>query len=140
MNDVMDASLAPRRFSAELLGAFAILALLVASVGLYGLLAYLVQQRSQEIGVRIALGAQRGHILKLILSQGALLAGIGVVGGLVLAAIAAPVIATLLYEIRAIYPVVFIVVPLILLLISFAASYIPARRASKVNPIMVLRD
>jgi putative ABC transport system permease protein len=81
-------------------GTFAVMALLLASVGIYGLLAYLVGQRSQEIGVRIALGAQRSHILRLILTQGALLAGVGVCVcvGLTLAAVAAPMIAALLTE------------------------------------------
>ena len=78
LNDVMETSLAQRRFSAELVGAFAVMALLLACVGIYGLLAYLVGQRSQEIGVRIALGAQRGHILKMVLGQGGFLAGTGI--------------------------------------------------------------
>jgi putative ABC transport system permease protein len=132
--------MAPRRFSAELVGAFAMMALLLASVGIYGLLAYLVGQRSQEIGVRIALGAQQGDILKLVLSQGAGLAGIGVCAGLILAAIAAPTIAALLYGIRPIDPMVFVAVPLILVLVAFLASYMPARRASKISPMVALRE
>ena len=140
LNAVMEGSMAPQRFSAELVGTFAGMALLLASVGIYGLLAYLVGQRSQEIGVRIALGAQRSHILRLILTQGALLAGVGVCVGLTLAAVAAPLIAALLYGIRAIDPIVFLAVPLILLGVSFAASYIPARRAAKVSPIVALRE
>jgi predicted permease len=139
MNEVIDGSLASRRFSAELVGVFAIVALLLASVGIYGLLAYLVGQRSQEIGVRIALGAQRSDILRLILTQGALLAGVGVCVGLTLAAVTAPLIAALLYGIHAIDPIVFLAVPLILLVVSFAASYIPARRAAKISPIVALR-
>jgi len=140
MNEVIDSSLALRRFSAELVGVFAVAALLLASVGIYGLLAYMVGQRAQEIGVRIALGAQRNDILKLVLSQGALLAGVGVCVGLILAAIAAPMIAALLYGIRAHDPIVFLAVPLILLGVSFAASYIPARRAAKISPIVALRE
>jgi predicted permease len=140
LNAVTEGSMAPQRFSAELVGTFAVMALLLASVGVYGLLAYLVGQRSQEIGVRIALGAQRSHILRMILTQGALLAGIGVCVGLILAAVAAPMIAALLYGIHAIDPLVFLVVPLILLGVSFAASYIPARRASKVSPMVALRE
>jgi putative ABC transport system permease protein len=136
----MEGSMAPQRFSAELVGNFAVMALLLASVGIYGLLAYLVGQRSQEIGVRIALGAQRSHILRLILTQGALLAGVGVCVGLALAAVAAPMLAALLYGIRTIDPIVFFAVPLILLVVSFAASYIPARRAAKVSPMVVLRE
>jgi predicted permease len=139
MDEVMETSLAPRRFSAELVGVFAVVALLLASVGIYGLLAYLVQQRTQEIGIRMALGAHRGHILKLVLMQGALLAGAGVCVGLILAAVTAPVIATLLYGIHVFDPFVFLAVPVVLLTISFAASYIPARRAAKVSPIAALR-
>ena len=140
LNAVTEGSMAPQRFSAELVGSFAVMALLLASVGIYGLLAYLVGQRSQEIGVRIALGAQRRDILRLILTQGALLAGVGVCVGLILAAVAAPMIAALLYGIRAIDPLVFLAVPLILLAVSFAASYIPARRAAKVSPMVALRE
>jgi ABC-type antimicrobial peptide transport system permease subunit len=140
LNDVMEGSMAPQRFSAELVGTFAGMALLLASVGIYGLLAYLVGQRSQEIGVRIALGAQRSHILRLILTQGALLAGVGVCVGLTLAALAAPMIAALLYGIRAIDPIVFLAVPLILLGVSFAASYIPALQAAKISPMVALRE
>jgi predicted permease len=140
MNEVIDGSLALRRFSAELVGVFAVAALLLASVGIYGLLAYMVGQRAQEIGVRMALGAQRNDILKLVLTQGAFLAGVGVCVGLILAAVAAPMIAALLYGIRAHDPIVFLAVPLILLGVSFAASYIPARRAAKISPIVALRE
>lgn len=140
LNDVMEKSLAQRRFSAELVGAFAVMAVLLACVGIYGLLAYLVGQRSQEIGVRIALGAQRSHILKMVLGQGGFLAGMGIFVGLILAAIIAPLISTLFYGIHAIDPIVFFAVPLILLLVSFAASYFPARRASKISPIVALHE
>jgi predicted permease len=140
MNEIIDGSLAFRRFSAELVGVFAVVALLLASVGIYGLLAYMVGQRAQEIGVRMALGAQRNDILKLVLTQGALLAGVGVCVGLILAAVAAPMIAALLYGIRAHDPIVFLAVPLILLAVSLAASYIPARRAAKISPIVALRE
>lgn len=138
--EVMERSLAQRRFSAELVGVFAMIALLLASIGIYGLLAYLVGQRSQEIGVRIALGAQRVNILKLILAQGASLAGVGICVGVMMAAITAPMISTLFYGIRAIDPTVFFAVPLILLLVSFAASYFPARRAARISPIVALRE
>jgi predicted permease len=140
MNEIIDGSLALRRFSAELVGGFAVVALLLASVGIYGLLAYMVGQRGQEIGVRMALGAQRNDILKLVLTQGALLAAVGVCVGLTLAAVAAPMIAALLYGIRAHDPIVFLAVPLILLGVSFAASYIPARRAARISPIVALRE
>jgi putative ABC transport system permease protein len=140
MNEVMESSLAPRRFSAELVAIFAVMAVLLASVGIYGLLAYLVGQRSHEIGVRVALGAPRGNILKLIVGQGGLLAGIGICLGLIMAAILSPMIATLLYGIRALDVTVFLAVPLILFAVSLAASYIPARQATNVSPIVALRE
>ncbi len=140
MSEVMQNSLAQRRFSSEMVAIFAIIAVLLASIGIYGLLAYLVGQRSQEIGVRIALGAQRGNILMLVLGQGGSLAGIGIFIGLILAAVIAPMIASLFYGIHAIDPIVFVAVPLILLLVSLAASYFPARRAAKISPIEALRE
>src|SRR6267378_2827596 len=140
MNDVMDASIAPRRFSAELVGVFAAVAMLLSSVGIYGLLAYMVGQRSREIGIRVALGAQRPDILKLILGKGLLLAGTGIAIGLILSAIAAPLIAGLLYGVHPIDVIVFVTVPLILLVVAFLATYIPARRATIVDPIIALHE
>jgi putative ABC transport system permease protein len=140
MTEVMERSVAERRLSAELVAVFALMAVLLASVGIYGLLAYVVRQRSQEIGVRIALGAQRGNILKLVLGQGGSLAVAGIFAGLILAAIIAPLISTVFYGIRAIDPIVFIAVPVILLAVSLAASYIPARRAARISPIVALRE
>jgi ABC-type antimicrobial peptide transport system permease subunit len=140
MNDVIDGSLASRRFSAELVGVFAIVALLLASVGIYGLLAYMVGQRSHEIGVRMALGAMPSTIAKMIVSRGVGLAGIGVGIGLILSGIMAPLISSLLYGVRPLDPEVFIAVPLILMIVVLLASYIPARRAARVNPIIALRE
>jgi len=140
MNEVIDGSLASRRFSAELVGVFAVVALLLASVGIYGLLAYMVGQRAHEIGVRMALGAMPSTIGKMIVSRGAGLAGIGLVVGLILSGIMAPLISSLLYGVRPIDPEVFIAVPLILMMVVLLASYIPARRAARVNPIVALRE
>jgi len=140
MTDVMDVSIAPRRFSAELVGVFAAVAMLLSSIGIYGLLAYMVGQRSREIGIRIALGARRPDILKLILGKGLLLASAGILVGLVLASAAAPMIATLLYGVHAIDVTVFATVPLVLMFVAFLAIYIPARRATMVDPIIALRD
>jgi len=140
MNEVIDGSLASRRFSAELVGVFAVVALLLASVGIYGLLAYMVGQRAHEIGVRMALGAMPSTIGKMIVSRGAGLAGIGVGTGLFLSAIMAPLTSSLLYGVRPIDPEVFIAVPLILMGVVLLASYIPARRAARVNPIVALRE
>jgi len=140
MNDVMDASIAPRRFSAELVGVFAAVAMLLSSIGIYGLLAYMVGQRSREIGIRVALGAQRPDILKLILGKGLSLAGTGIAIGLILSAISAPMIASLLYGVHPIDVIVFVTVPLILLVVAFLATYIPARRATIVDPIIALHE
>jgi len=140
MTDVMDVSLAPRRFSAELVGLFAAVAILLSSIGIYGLLAYIVGQRSREIGIRIALGAQRPDILKLILGKGLLLAGTGIAIGLILSAISARMITGLLYGVHPIDVIVFVTVPLIMLLVAFLATYIPARRATMVDPIIALHE
>ena len=140
MNEVIDGSLASRRFSAELVGVFAVVALLLASVGIYGLLAYMVGQRAHEIGVRMALGATPSTIGKMIVSRSASLAGIGVVIGLILSGIMAPLVSSLLYGVRPIDPEVFIAVPLILMVVVLLASYIPARRAARVSPIVALRE
>jgi len=140
MTDVMDVSIAPRRFSAELVGVFAAVAMLLSSIGIYGLLAYMVGQRSREIGIRVALGAQGPDILKLILGKGLLLAGTGIAIGLILSAISAPMIAGLLYGVHPIDVIVFVTVPLILLVVAFLATYIPARRATMVDPIIALHE
>lgn len=140
MTDVMDVSIAPRRFSAELVGVFAAVAMLLSSIGIYGLLVYMVGQRSREIGIRVALGAQRSDILKLILGKGLLLVGVGIAIGLVLASAAAPMIATLLYGVHPFDVTVFATVPLVLMFVAFLATYIPARRATMVDPIIALHE
>jgi putative ABC transport system permease protein len=140
MNDVLDRSLASRRFSADLVGGFAGLALLLASIGIYGLLAYMVGQRSREIGVRMALGARRNDILRMFLRKGVALAGMGIVAGLVFSAATASMMASLLYGVRPHDPAVFLIVPLLLLAVAALASYLPARRATKVNPMIALRE
>jgi predicted permease len=139
MNEVVDTSLGPRRFSAQLVAIFAALALLLASVGIYGLMAYMVGQRSDEIGIRMALGARPSDIRAMILGRGALLAGAGVLIGLVLSALTAPLVATLLYGVRPIDPIVFVVVPAILGIVALLAGYVPARRAVSVDPVIALR-
>jgi predicted permease len=140
MNDVLDRSLASRRFSADLVGGFAGLAVLLASIGIYGLLAYIVGQRSREIGIRMALGARRDDILRMFLRKGVALAGVGIVAGLVVSAATASMMASLLYGVRPHDPAVFLIVPLLLLAVAALASYLPARRATKVNPMIALRE
>ena len=140
MNEVIDVSLGARRFSAQLVAVFAALAILLASVGIYGLLAYLVGQRSDEIGIRMALGAKPSDIRLMILRKGALLAGAGIVIGLLLAASAAPAVSVLLYRVRPIDPIVFLVVPVLLGAVAALASYLPARRATTVDPVVALHQ
>src|SRR5690242_8246039 len=140
MDEILDASLASRRFSADLVAGFAGGALLLASIGIYGLLAYMVGQRSREIGLRMALGAQRGDILRMFLRKGVALAGMGILAGLVVSASTASMMASLLYGVRPHDPAVFLIVPLLLLAVAALASYLPARRAMKVNPIVALRE
>jgi len=139
MNDVLDRSLASRRFSADLVGGFAGLAVLLASIGIYGLLAYMVGQRSREIGIRMALGAQRDDILRMFLRTGVALAGVGIVAGLVFSASTAPLMASLLYGVRPHDPAVLLIVPLLLLAVAALASYLPARRAMRADPMVALR-
>jgi len=140
MNDVLDRSLASRRFSADAVGGFAALALLLASIGIYGLLAYMVGQRSREIGLRMALGARRWDVLKLILRKGAVLAGVGIVVGVIVSAATASMMASLLYGVHPRDLLVFLAVPLLLFAIALLASYFPARRATKVDPMFALRE
>jgi ABC-type antimicrobial peptide transport system permease subunit len=140
MNDVLGRSLASRRFSASLVGGFAGLAALLASIGIYGVLAYLVGQRSREIGVRMALGARQEDIMRMFLQRGVGLAGVGIVAGLVISASSASVMASLLYGVRPHDPAVFLIVPLLLFAIAVLASYLPARRATKVDPLIALRE
>ena len=140
MNEVIDGSLASRRFSAELVSVFAVVALLLASVGVYGLLAYMVGQSSHEIGVRMALGARRWDVLKLILSKGVLLAGVGIVAGVIVSAATASMMASLLYGVHPHDLRVFLTVPLLLFAVAVLASYLPARRATKVDPMVAIRE
>jgi putative ABC transport system permease protein len=139
MDEVIAKSVAPRRFRMLLLGLFALLALLLAVIGVYGVIAYSSTQRTHEFGVRIALGADRQDILKLVVRQGFKLAllgvGIGVGGALLLTR----VLSSLLYEVSAHDPLTFSGVAALLMLVALAASYIPARRAMKVDPIVALR-
>src|SRR6185437_4303323 len=133
MDELLDRSLAPRRFAAELVGGFAAVALLLAAIGIYGLLAYMVGQRSREIGLRMALGAGRGDILGLILRKGVALAAVGMVAGLVVAGLSASLLASLLYGVQPRDPAIFSLAPLLLLAMAIAASYIPAWRATRVD-------
>jgi putative ABC transport system permease protein len=139
MESLLDSSLAQPRFRTTLLGVFAGLALLLAAVGLYGVIAYSVARRSNELGVRMALGAQRNDVLKLVLGQGAKLAVLGIVIGLGVAFGAMRVISKLLFGVNAADPVTFAATALLILAVAFGASLIPAWRAIKVDPMVALR-
>jgi putative ABC transport system permease protein len=120
-------------------GTIGIVGLLLASVGVYGVLSYSVAQRTQEIGVRVALGANHGHVLRLIVGQGLLLAAIGIAIGLVLAAFGTPLARSLLYNVSPFDPFTFTMVSTFLLSVAFLASFLPARRAARVDPLIALR-
>jgi len=139
MSDIVSHSLAARRFSMILLGVFAALALILACVGIYGVISYLVGQRTHEIGVRIALGAQRSDVLRLILGQGARMALIGVGIGIVFALGLTQLMASQLFGITPHDPFTFAGVAVVLIFVGLLASYLPARRAMRVDPIVALR-
>ena len=139
MNDVVATALATPRLTGFLLGVFGAIALALAAVGIYGVLAYLVSQRTQEIGIRLAIGADRSRVLGMVLRQGLSLAAIGIVVGLIGAFALTRLMRGLLYEVRPNDPITFIAVAAALLLIALAASLLPARRATKVSPVIALR-
>ena len=139
MNDVVAAALATPRLTGFLLGAFAAIALALAAVGIYGVLAYLVSQRTQEIGIRLAIGADRSQVLGMVLRQGLSLAAVGIVAGLVGAFALTRLMGSLLYEVRPNDPMTFVAVAAAVLLIALLASVLPAWRAIKVSPMIALR-
>jgi predicted permease len=128
-----------RRFTAILLGSFSGLALLLAAIGLYGVISYSVAQRTQEVGVRMALGAQRRNVFGLILGKGMLLTGVGLALGVVGAYFATRLLTTLLFQTKPGDPLTFLVVAGVLTLVALLASYLPARRAMGVDPVVALR-
>ena len=140
LEEHIGASLLPQRIAAGLLGAFAVVALLLAAVGLYGVVAFAVAQRTREIGIRVALGAQGGEVLGLMLRQGMTLAGIGLLVGVPLAFVVARLVSRFLVGSGAADPVVFIGAAALLAFVTLVASYVPARRASKVDPMLALRS
>jgi ABC-type antimicrobial peptide transport system permease subunit len=139
MAERVNESLARRRFAMTLLGLFAALALALAVVGIYGVMAYLVSQGTREIGIRMALGATPRDILSLVLRQGMTLAGLGVGAGLVGAFVLTRFMQSLLFGIAPTDAVTFAAIPLLLVSVALLASYLPARRAARIDPMVSLR-
>jgi putative ABC transport system permease protein len=139
----LEAAIAPasiqQRIAGSLLGVFGLLALVLAAVGLYGVLSYAAGQRTHEIGIRMALGAQRRDALGLILGQGMLLASIGLACGLAVSFAVTRLVSSLLYGVSATDPLIFLGVGTLLGLVALLACYVPARRAARVDPLVALR-
>jgi ABC-type antimicrobial peptide transport system permease subunit len=132
-------SMTQQRFAMFVLGAFAALALLLASIGMYGVISYSTMQRTQEIGIRMALGAQRGNVLAMVLGHGSRLAGLGIAIGLIAALAMGHTMASFLYGVRPTDPLTLAGVSLLLLAVALVACCIPARRAMRTDPVIALR-
>lgn len=140
MEERLSASIAPQQFNTLMLGVFAGFALVLAALGIYGVIAYAVTERTHEIGVRMALGAQRNDVLRLVVTQGLRLTVAGVMLGLAGALALSRVLSGMLYATRPTDPATFAIVTSVLLLVAIMASYVPARRATRVDPMVALRD
>lgn len=136
----MGIALLPARLGGSALGLFGVLGMLLAAVGIYGVMAYSVAQRRRELGIRVALGARRSDVTGMVLGQGLRLAGLGAVLGLVGAALLGRLVESLLYDVSALDPVAFTVVPALLMGVAALAVYLPARRAAKGDPVTALRS
>jgi len=139
METLVSASLGQRRFYMMLLGGFAALALILAAVGLYGVISYSVAQRTQEVGIRVALGASGSDVVAMVMRQGLRLAAVGLAIGLALALVLKSVLRGLLVGVSATDPATLAVTALVLLIVAVLASYVPARRAARVDPMVALR-
>ena len=139
MDQILDTQLARPRFSVFLLGLFAATALLLAAIGIYGVMSYAVAQRTREIGIRMALGAMRSDVLRMVAGHAAILAGVGTCAGIIGALAATRLLRTLLFGVDPTDTFTFVAVPVVLIVVALAASYVPARRATKVDPTVTLR-
>jgi len=140
MEEVVARSIAERRFALEILGFFAVIALLLASIGIYGVMAYTFSQRTHEIGIRIALGAQRSHILRLALGEGMILVTLGLAAGLFGALLLTQFLRSMLYAVKPTDPITFIAIAALLTSVALLACFIPAHRATRVDPLVALRE
>jgi ABC-type antimicrobial peptide transport system permease subunit len=139
MSDHLTYSLWAPNMAASFSLAFGVLAILLSAVGLYSVMAYVVSQRTREVGIRMALGADRKHVLKMITKQGMWLAGVGVVIGVLLSLALVRVLSSVLIGVSGYDVGIFVIVPLLLAAVAFIACYLPARRATKVDPLVALR-
>jgi len=139
MDDLLDATTAEPQFYSRMLGSFSAIALLLASVGIYGVMAYSVAQRTREIGIRIALGAQRGNIFRSVIGRSAVVIASGVAVGLAGALAVTRVLEKLLFDIKPTDAATYVIVPAILIVVALLASYLPAKRATAVDPMVALR-
>jgi predicted permease len=140
IRDLLRESVAQPRLRTALIGAFATVALVLTLIGVYGIVAFTVGQRTREIGIRIALGATADQVVRMVMRQGAMLVGLGIAGGLVLAFAASRLIASLLFEVEPTDPLVFALVPLVLGAAALLATAVPARRAARIEPVRALRE
>jgi ABC-type antimicrobial peptide transport system permease subunit len=139
MGEVVNRATSRQQFNMWLMTAFGVSALLLAAIGIYGLLAYSVEQRTQEIGIRLALGADAGGVRRMVVFQGLRLAVVGIIVGLAGAFGLTRFLATLLFGVGASDPIVFVGVPIVLTIVAVLAAWIPARRASHVDPVQAMR-
>ena len=139
MDELLAGPMAQPRLDAFLLGAFGVTALVLAAIGLYGVTAASVRQQTREVGVRMALGATPARVLRLVLGEAGAVVGIGVALGIVGAAAASRLLASLLFEVRPGDPLTLAGVSLVLVAVALVAAYVPARRAARVDPVQALR-
>lgn len=140
LTEHMNIPLFPARMAANVLGSFGVLALVLAAIGIYGVMSYVVAGRTREIGLRMALGAQLRHVRQLILRQGMMLAGIGLILGLAVVFVLARFLTSMLYGVSPSDPVTFVGISFLLAMVALLACYLPARRAARIDPMIAIRE